>query len=163
MTIRQRLLADIEAAFRGVELGDGVSLRETVVIDNCGSAGERAAARAADELADWRRLINDPGLARTGGVGGIGGLAFYDAPGLRFHLPAYLSLAVIDFERADAKEVLGSLLDQLADLSDSNRELFSVLTAAQRGCVRDVLVFVRDEHDLDPAFLDPAIDGYWAR
>ena len=104
---RERLLEAICEAFRGVELGDGVSLHETVVIDNYGGIDERLAARNRDETCDWRKLINDPELARWGGVGGF---SFYDAAGLRFHLPAYLSLAVIDFDREDAELVLDSLM-----------------------------------------------------
>src|SRR4051794_3453037 len=111
MSERQRsLLRAIEEAFRDVKLGDGVSLHETVVIDNYGGPEERAAARAADEKHDWRKLVGDPDLVR---ISGVGGLSFYDAGGLRFHLPAYLSLAVTDFEREDADNILDSLMFHL--------------------------------------------------
>src|SRR5262245_7669952 len=138
---RQRLLAAIEEAFRGVQLGDGVSLHETVIIDNYGGPEARAAAREPDEKHDWRRLVGDPELVR---ISGVGGLSFYDAAGLRFHLPAYLSLAVIDFDRVDAGNVLESLLFHLTHFSEYNVGRLSVLDSAQRQCVQNVLTFLRD-------------------
>ncbi len=94
---QRRLLRLIEEAFQGVELGDGVSLHESVVIDEYGGPEERRTARASDEKHDWRKLVRDPELIRpaVGEVTG-GGMPFYDAAGLRFHLPAYLSVAVMD-------------------------------------------------------------------
>ena len=143
---QQRLLASIEQAFDGVELGDGVSLHETHVIDDYGSAEERQVAREPDEKHDWRRLVNDPALLRFGGVGG---LTFYDAVGLRFHLPAYLSLAVIDFERDDADLVLESLMFDLTHLSEYNMTRSAIPNGSQRRCGREVLVFLRYEHELE--------------
>jgi hypothetical protein len=43
---QRRLLRLIEEAFRGVELGDGVSLHETAVLDNYGTREQRRAAPA---------------------------------------------------------------------------------------------------------------------
>jgi hypothetical protein len=157
---RQRLLDMIERAFRGVELGDGVSLHETVAIDNYVSAEERLAAREADEKHDWRRLITDPEFHR---IAGIGGIPFYDSTGLRFHLPAYLSLAVIDFDSPMASGSLESLMFLLtcnSDYDELDRRL-SILTSPQRACIREVLEFLRCEYELECSELDEAIDGYW--
>lgn len=156
---RQQLLTAIEDVFRGVELGSGISLHETVVIDNYGDSAERTAARLPDEKCDWQRLVSDPELAR---IAGVGGLSFYDAPGLRFHLPAYLSLAVIDFDRADAGHVLEILMFTLTHFSEYNVGRLSILSAPQRQCVRDVLAFLRAEYELESAELDEAIAGYWS-
>jgi len=156
---RARLLQTIEEAFQGIELGDGVSLRETLVLDDYGSAEDRQAARALDERHDWRRVIADPELVR---LAFIGGLSFYDATGLRFHLPAYLSLAVIDFDRPDAGNVFESLMFQLTVMNGYQLQRFAILDAAQRGCVREVLIFLREEYELEDRELDAAIDGYWS-
>jgi len=155
---QHQLLAAIEAAFRGIELGDGVSLHETVVIDDYGTEGQRRAAREPDEKHDWRRLVRDPDLAR---ICWVGGLSFYDAAGLRFHLPAYLSLAVIDWEAEASGEILGSLLYHLTSLDGYNRGRFAILTAGQRRCVADVLAFVRDEYELERGDIDRAIAEFW--
>jgi hypothetical protein len=156
---RRDLLAAIERAFHGVELGDGVSLHETVVLDDYGGPEERRAARAGDEKHDWRKLIGDPDLGR---IGYVGGPAFYDDAGLRFHLPAYLSLAVIDFGRPDAEPALDSLMFTLTHFSDYNWKRLSALDAAQRRCVREVLLFLRQEHELESTDLNSAIEGYWS-
>jgi hypothetical protein len=155
---RRRLLAAIDEAFCGVQLGDGVSLHETVLADNYGTEEQRRAAREPDEKHDWRRLASDPDLRR---IAGVGGLSFYDAAGLRFHLPAYLSLAVTDFESDGAGNVLESLMFTLTHFSEHNAGRLSILTPAQRECVREVLLFLRREYELDDPHLDRAISGSW--
>lgn len=171
---RQRLLALIEAAFAGVELGDGVSLHETVVIDDYGSGEERQAARKPDEKHDWRRLIDDPELVR---ICAIGGLSFYDSVGLRFHLPAYLSLAVIGVDQAYAKlesmgiqcaeEVIDCLAYALTDFSEYNLKRLSILNDAQRKCVCEVLDFLASEGEEGElgvyysGLVRKAITNYW--
>src|SRR5258708_1653742 len=130
---QQQQLQAIEHAFHGVELGDGVTLHETIVIDNYGGLKAPQAARAPDENHDWRKLIGDPDLAR---ISGVGGLSFYDAAGLRFHLPAYLSLAVIDFERVDADHALEDLMFDLTHLDEYNAGRLAILDSTQRNCVR---------------------------
>ena len=160
MTERQRhLLQMIEDAFRGVELGDGVSLHETIAIDNYEDAARREAARALDEKQDWRKLIGAPALVE---IVYVGGLSFYDAVGLRFHLPAYLSLAVTDFDRVDAGNLMESLMFHLTHLNDYSLARFSILDGPQRQCVREVLMFLRGEHELESTELDQAIEGYWS-
>jgi hypothetical protein len=159
---QQQLLDTIARAFRGVELGDGVSLHETVLIDLYEGPEARQEARLLDEKHDWRKLVGDPALVQLGFA-----LCFYDATGLRFHLPAYLSLAVTDFDREDAGDVLGSLMFQLTNLCEYNQERFSILDSPQRRCVKDVLVYLRDEfylrdeYELESLELDQAIGGYW--
>lgn len=160
MTERQSvLLRRIEEAFRGVELGDGVSLHETIAIDNYEGDAQREAARALDEKHDWRKLLDTPALVE---IVHVGGLSFFDAAGLRFHLPAYLSLAVLDPDRENAGEILESLMFHLTHLSDYNRARFSLLGGPERACVRDVLLFLRGEHDLEGAEIDEAIATYWS-
>jgi hypothetical protein len=153
---QQQLLDTITRAFRGVELGDGVSLHETVLIDLYGGPEARQEARLLDEKHDWRKLVGDPALVQLRWA-----LSFYDATGLRFHLPGYLSLAVTDFDREDAGDVLGSLMFTLTHFSDYNQERFSILDSPQRRCVKDVLVYLRDEYELESLELDQAIGGYW--
>ena len=104
----QRLLDQIDAAFEGVELGDGVSLHETQVIDAYGTAEERLAARTPDEKLDWHKLIDDPEI--TWLLGAASGMCFLDDIGLRFYLPACLSLGVRHPEGGEGVgDMLGSL------------------------------------------------------
>lgn len=156
---RRELLRQIEEAFAGVELGDGVSLHETIVIDDYGTAEERSEARRHDEKHDWRKLIDDPELLA---VHGIGGPNFFDDRGFRFHLPAYLSVAVVDLYREDADVILGSVMFNLSVPCERTREMLAILNGAQRRCVYDVLVFLWTEYEFDDPELECAIDDYWS-
>jgi hypothetical protein len=93
---KQALIAEITAAFDGVAREDGVSLSEAHVIDNYGSAEERAAARAEDNESRWQDVPEED-IARGDSV-----LSFLDAKGFRYYIPAYivwyLKYNVIDFD-----------------------------------------------------------------
>jgi len=150
------LLNLIEAAFKDVTLEDGVSLHEADVIDNYGSAEERLAARRPDEKEDWHRLDKNE-LERMPWV-----LSFYDAKGLHFHLPAYLTMAVEDHTQA----AVDSLLFTLCYESEYNHERLSILSKRQRKAVRHVLKFVRHntgrDYEWDHTRIDQALRGFWA-
>ncbi|MEO0895558.1 MAG: DUF6714 family protein [Bacteroidota bacterium] len=153
-----QLLALIHEAFDQVILGNGVSLHETIEIDDFGSLEARKKARERDEKRDWRKLIQDPELAE---ISAFGGLSFYDDMGLRFHLPAYMCL-VLD---QGAVEVSGSLLFHLTDISDYNRQRFAILHEAQRQAVRAFLIYVRNQpnraFEFDFPAIDEALTTYW--
>lgn len=149
----------IANAFQDVRLGTGVSLHETIIIDGYGTEAERAAARVGDELDDWRKLLDIQDFSK---ITWIGGLPFYDSEGLRFHLPAYLTLAIRDFESDYCADLLENLMFLLTNLSEYNRMRLSILTPKQRSCVHDVLNYLRKTYELDSEELDRAIVEYWA-
>lgn len=171
----RQLLDEIEDAFRGVELGQGVGLHETEALDLDVNEEMLDAARAQDERSDWHKLLSDPELRKLGGVGGI---FFFDPLGLRFHLPAYLWLAVTEFGSTDwwsCGPVMFSLTNfegleqgrielesvQYGRALVSRLERLQILNAAQRTCIRNVLIHIRDNHDWDDEWLSRSIDGYW--
>jgi hypothetical protein len=86
--LRQAALRAVAAAFAAVRLGDGVSLHETVVIDDGGDAAERQAARRRDPEERWQE-VTAATLARVPSA-----LSFLDARGLRFYLPAYMTASL---------------------------------------------------------------------
>lgn len=147
----------IEAAFRDIRLGSGVSLHQTEVLDEYGGEAEQAAARARDELDDWRKVAVDPELKA---VHGIGGPSFMDAEGLRFYLPAYMTLALEE----PGTDAIESVLFQLTHLSDYSRVRLAILNAAQREAVLAFLLWLRatDGGYWEP-LLTKAIDEYWSR
>jgi hypothetical protein len=154
-----RLLKLISDEFDGVTLDDGVTLHQTIVIDNYGAGDPLEREIAEDERTDWRRLIDDPRLMD---VDGVGGLCFYDAKGIRFHLPAYLSAIVKD----PACSIRESLLFNLTHMSDYQRERFSILSPRQRRCVAAVLSYLQDRYSAgrpyyDASDLSIAIENYW--
>jgi hypothetical protein len=169
MSDRQgELLRMIEGAFQGVELGDGVSLHESRVLDDYGTTEERQAARVPDEKHDWHKAMLEPDMPWLFGVG-CGGLSFLDAKGMRFYLPACLTLLVSGHDHNVYGDMYESLMFQLTRLGDYHRERFDILTGVQRQCVCDVLTYLQDsmdDEDYEPRVwtneMSYAIEEYWS-
>jgi len=156
---KEHVLHLIYESFDQVKLEDGVSLLETIKIDNYGETDTVLEALIKnDERKDWKKLIDDPELEKTDG---IGGLSFYDPKGLRFHLPAYLCLT-IHKPHADITE---SLMFTLTHLEAYNRERFSILTVEQRKAVKVFLTYIRYNtgfvFEYNFAAIEAAIRDYW--
>ena len=82
---RRRLLCQIESAFDGVRLGNGVSLHQARALDNYESGEEAAAAaRTFDTEETWQE-IPDEKVDRLGDA-----LSFLDAEGFRFYIPRFM-------------------------------------------------------------------------
>jgi hypothetical protein len=127
----QLVVERIERAFAGVRLGAGVSLREADVIDDYGTEADRKKARAQDELEDWKRIPDDL-ISRYYSC-----LSFFDAEGMRFHLPAYMRFALRHYKDSDSASIDSTIF---ALGYDDDR--FSLLTAPQRAAVRQFLKFM---------------------
>ncbi len=140
----------IEAAFAGVTLGSGVGLPEAQGLDDYADAETRAACRAKDEKEDWHRIPAEA-LQRCNSS-----LSFFDAEGMRFHLPAYL-LADL---RGDYGFGMAFCLTQTSDCG----RYFRLLSPAQRRAVRAFLLHILDDPDyeFDRPHILQALDGYWA-
>src|SRR5450631_1381037 len=80
----ERLIAEIRQAFHDVALGDGTGLWEAQSIDDYEDEKCQSKARSRDEKLDWSRISSDD-LKRCDSS-----LSFFDANGMRFHLPAYM-------------------------------------------------------------------------
>lgn len=145
----QDLCRVIEAAFDGVTLGDGVGLQEGQAIDDYLDASARAACRAKDEKEDWRwiatRALN---LCHSS-------LSFFDAEGMRFHLPAFL---LADLRGEFDMGMVFCLTHRLHDQTK-----FSLLSPEQRGAVRAYLLHIatHQDHEFDRPDISRALDDYW--
>lgn len=152
----------IDKAFSGVELGSGVSLHETIVIDNYGSKTERQRARENDEKKDWRKLISTPELKS---VWGNGGLNFYDDVGLRFHLPAYLYLLINEPEEGEVTDSVIYTLTTSLGVDSYNYKRLLILNNQQRKCVRHCLIYLRHNagrpYQGHHTLIEKAIEKYW--
>lgn len=78
------LIEEIISAFDGVSRENGVSLSESWVIDNYGSAQERAEARKQDTETRWQD-VPDEDIAC-----GYSCLNFLDEVGFHYYIPAYV-------------------------------------------------------------------------
>ena len=146
----QEVYRTIEAAFAGVSLGGGVGLQEAQGLDDYADAAACAAYRSNDEKDDWHR-IPAKALQHCNSS-----LSFFDAEGMRFHLPAYLL--------ADLRDDYGfGMAFCLTQTSDYDR-YFSLLSEAQRRAVRAFLLHILDEPDyhFDRPHIIRALDDYWA-
>ncbi|MDB6080038.1 MAG: hypothetical protein JWO82_3785 [Akkermansiaceae bacterium] len=141
----------IEEAFAGVTLGNGVGLSEANALDDYEDEATCALRRLDDEKEDWRRITWKQ-LNRFSSSP-----SFFDAEGMRFHLPALL-IADLKGEYNQGMEF------NLAHRSDHSREQFSLLNEAQREVVRDYLHFLLTHPDskFHREDITDALLGYWA-
>ncbi len=147
----QRVLSLIQAAFAGVALGEGVGLRQAQGLDDYADPRSLVRYRAQDENRDWSAI------PATDLDNCYSSLSFFDAVGMRFHLPAYL---VADLE---GKLQTADVLFHLLALADGAFERFDKLSAAQRDAVRAFLLLRLS--DPDHKFVHPliqtALREYW--
>lgn len=145
----ERIIGMIREAFANVTLGSGVGLHETAALDDYEDAATCAAVRAEDEKDDWQRIsLKELNL--------YNGLSFFDAEGMRFHLPAFLI--------ADLQGEYGhGMTFCLTHLSDHSRSQFALLSDAQRRSVRAFLLFLLDdpEEGFHRKEIRRALDEYW--
>jgi hypothetical protein len=132
----QQVCRVIETAFAGVTLGKGVGLREARGLDQYADAATLAAYRATDAKDDWRRITSES-LQHC-----YSSLSFFDAEGMRFHLPAFLL--------ADLRDEFGfGMAFCLTYPSDYSKDKLSLLSPAQRAAVRAFLVHILDDPDYE--------------
>jgi hypothetical protein len=145
--------AQIKAAFAGVTLGDGLGLYEANAIDDYQTKESQAEFREKDEKDDWLKLtseaIND----------GYSSLTFFDAQGMRFHLPAFM---LLDLE----KEYKFDLVYPLKEKADYRKEQFDLLNRAQKDAVITYLEYKLTTPEIyasDREEIPLAISDYWSK
>lgn len=141
----------IDTAFTGVTLGGGIGLQEAQGLDDYADTVTLAAYRADDEKDDWHRLSTQA-LNRC-----QSSLSFFDAEGMRFHLPAYL---IADL-RGDFGFGMAFCLTRFSD--EHSRSKFALLSPAQRMAVRAFLLHLLNDPDesFDHADIARALAEFW--
>jgi hypothetical protein len=146
----QEIAALIRDAFSNVTLGNGIGLREAQGLDDYEDAETCAAYRAIDEKNDWSRIPVDELNAC------YSSLSFFDAEGMRFHLPAFLIAEL-------GGGYLQDMTFQLAYLNDYSMGQYALLSPAQRQAIRSYLLFILQDESY--AYSHPqivrALDEYW--
>lgn len=168
---RAAVEAKIRAAFAGVTLGDGVSLRQAALLDASdeeASAVELAGARAGEITDDWASIPADE-LARDN-------IAQLDAAGLRYYLPA-LALWLLDrYDDAAlrlADEGVGmtviGVIGALAPselFADELYEVYDGFTPAQRDALAGYMAALPalvSLDELDAERVAIAVEEYWSQ
>ena len=149
-TEREQVAELIREAFAGIVLGKGIGLWQGQALDDYADKKTIAAYRARDEKTDWAAIPRE-NLNRC-----YSSLPFFDAEGMRFHLPAFLLAELeADFDQG--------VVFHLTDLSDYGRSKFALLSGTQRKAVREFLLLLKD----DPSFsyeqsqIECALAEYW--
>lgn len=166
---RDRLLDQIEQAFRHVTRGSGTTLHEAGVIDNYGTPQERAEARLLDTDTHWSQV--DVISIDLGGAS----IGFLDEYGFRYYLPAYICATL----RHGYSDIFDDFIDsniydhtvyQLTPRSDRDTNRFKILDAPQSRCVARFLVLdlMLDPYDSDPDSVRDsnsyeALSAYWKK
>ncbi|HLH53838.1 MAG TPA: DUF6714 family protein [Verrucomicrobiae bacterium] len=142
--------AHIREAFRGVTLGNGVGLLEGQALDDYADQATREAYREQDEKDDWQHIP----------LGALNrchsSLSFFDAEGMRFHLPAFL-LAELNGDLAV------SVVYHLSEVPAYSENQLVALSVEQRKAVRKFLLLVRDmpDYEFERPHIERALLDYW--
>lgn len=145
---RDELRHAIRQAFAGVVLGDGIGLWEAQAIDDYSDDERRREQRLRDEREDWSRIPAESLRYADSS------LSFFDAAGMRFHLPAFL-LAELDGSSN------GGPLFALTHVWEIR--LFALLSADQRRVVRQLLEWCleQQEYEYEHDAIRRALTDYW--
>lgn len=124
----------IREAFRGVSLGDGIGLLEGNGLDDYAGSDELSRLRAQDQRENWEAIPYEKlnGYSTS--------LSYFDAEGMRFHLPAYLLCTLND------NDDQGSLLFALTNATPDDPR-FGLLNTQQRQAIREFLIYTWNHFD----------------
>ncbi|MEO0511084.1 MAG: DUF6714 family protein [Verrucomicrobiota bacterium] len=148
----KQIAEHVTKTFRGIKLGCGIGLHEGQAIDDYESDKERKSKRKKDEKENWSAIRSDTLNTCNSS------LSFFDAAGMRFHLPAFIC--------SDLRgEYDQSLEFSLTDLSDWMKEKFMLFTNKEKEAVALYLEFLAD--DIDSEFsresIFQALEEYWKK
>jgi Family of unknown function (DUF6714) len=147
---RESVVTGIREAFRGVTLGNGTGLHQAQGIDDYADNATCEQYREQDEKHDWEQISVDD-LNRC-----YSSPCFFDAEGMRFHLPAFL-IAELKGE-LDVDPVF-----HLTQLDDYAKSKLVLLSQAQREAVRKFLLFIKDDprYEFYRPDIERALAEYW--
>lgn len=159
---RDEVEAKIKSAFARVTLGKGVSIRQSVVIDNCGEGCSDLEFRSlpmSEETSDWLS-VSDAELE-------IACIGHFDADGLRYYLPALLLSINRNYDGTSLR-VIGTIMALYPKANDMKYHLerYKLLNEKQRKAITSWLAnspnFVQFKYD-EPKELNRAIRNFWGQ
>lgn len=142
---------EIKSAFTDVVLGDGTGLGEAQAMDNYEPEEVQKVFREKDEKENWMRLTYSD-LQRC-----HSSLSFFDAEGMRFHLPAYILASLED--RVDDP------IFHLTRLNDFAKSKLTALNQSQRKAIAAYLDWCleQDEYEFEHQAIERALSEYWEK
>ena len=146
---KEQLINNIREAFKNVFLGNGIGLWEAQGLDDRLSESECKKLRRKDEKLDWNKIpIIDLYKCASS-------LSFFDAEGMRFHLPMLLLVDLDVFKKEEENfENLNLSPPEIAyHLTQTENvllnERFSLLNKPQIECVIQFILFKMNEIKLE--------------
>jgi len=172
---RDEVEAAVRAAFAGVRLGGGISLRQAQAADTWGDDHTEAEWRALPrgEVTDDWSLVPEAELRRDG-------TAYLDEQGLRYYLPAfmlwlldhYVNVYVTADERLLDSEPEMAIIGTLSAIAPGKEEravryaVFDGYTPQQRAAIAayvEALPRLVELDHMDATLVERAIRDYWGR
>jgi hypothetical protein len=159
--IRSGVESDIRAAFRGVTLSGGLSLRQAQLADNFGTAaqtGHTVSFADPEVTDDWSRVSLDELEWDC--------IPHLDALRFRYYIPA-LMLSVLNHYDSSSMRVigtLGGLYPKKGDEWQYHMHLYSLLASAQKVVIARFLVELPKLVELGPEdqkVVERAVRNYW--
>jgi len=168
---KNEIIKLIEKAFEYVHLGNGIGLMKAQAIDDYQTEEAVQKARELDEMTEWKN-IRPEALDQC-----CSSLSFFDAEGMRFHIPAYLICDLNGhLKTADPVFVLWYGLDvKNTDGGNSSKEegtlkwwnyaneRFSILNVDQRNAVREYLRYKMSRDDIYKVNIERELENYWSK
>jgi hypothetical protein len=148
----ENLIAEITAAFENVELDGGIGLTEADAMDSYKDDKFLAECRVKDEKHSWQLIpIHELNKHHNG-------LSYFDAKGMRFHLPAFM-IAIIK------NEYHFDIPYALTDISGNSNHLFTLFSNKQKQAVKLFLEYLLENRDyeFDQPNIETVIESYWAK
>ena len=146
----ERICDLIIEAFSLVTLGDGIGLWQAQGLDDYEDEETCLKYRERDEKYDWTKVTQDDLDSCNSSP------SFLDAEGFRFYLPAFMISDLRDEYRFD-------FIYSLINFQYLKYERYELLSPFQRQCVRDYLIWHRDDpnNDFDRPEIEKALSQYW--
>lgn len=149
--IREELITEVHIAFKDVKLEDGVGLWEGKGLDDYADEKVRLELRKKDERNNWNQISSDT-LNQC-----HCSLSYFDAKGMKFHLPAFMVASIMGVYKFD-------LVFTLINLSDYQTQ-FVFLSQKQKEVVKLFLEYLIEspEYKSEVSDIKIAIKNYWSK
>lgn len=146
---KDQIIESIRKAFCDVKLGDGIGLWEAQAIDDYQSEDVQRKERQIDEKEDWSSFTPDV-LKKC-----HSSLSFFDANGMRFHLPAFI-----------IKSLKGEVDDPVFHLTQLDDYAMSKLTTLSDNQIKAVINYLvwcleNEDFEYEHPEIQQALDEYW--
>jgi len=145
--IKEELADRVRREFSDVTLGNGIGLFEAQGLDQYADEATLKKLRERDEKKNWAAipfdLLNECNSSLT----------FFDAPGMKFHLPAFL---ICDLEGKATQDIVFIL----CYVTEPFVHVYDDLTATQRKIVCDYLRLYKND-PMVAEMVENAINSFW--